>query len=81
MRTRPTRQSSHRCPKDVNPALFEEMLDLAPQGAVLERSYTDNFWRVFRFRIEAKPSRESGLKQGDTFELSLPLLFKGDIHA
>ena len=76
------RPISVRCPRDVKPDDFDEMMRLAPKGAVLNRHYIPKgasfkgWWRDFEFHIEGEPSKESGLKRGDTFTMSCVTLIK-----
>ena len=66
-----------RKPDDVSRENFEDMLKRAPKGGVLVKSAVSkspflgkNFWRDFYFEITGEPSRESGLKRGQTLVLS-----------
>jgi hypothetical protein len=57
------------------PHEHEQVFKIAPQGAVLQRTRRNRFWRDYIFLIEKKPSRISGLKLGDTFIVSAPTKF------
>lgn len=61
-----------RCPPDVNKEHFEEMLKMAPEGAVLYSTEKAGIWRDFTFLMKGNPSKESCLKVGDPFVVSLP---------
>ena len=55
---------------DVSQKEWDYVMSLAPQGCDLVRTRRYDFWRDFYFKVNRKPSRESGLKFGDTFVTS-----------
>lgn len=59
-----------RRPPDVSERNFKAMIALVPQGWRFVRSYVDDLWRVFVYRVtRALP----GIERGSLFEFVCPL--------
>ena len=67
-----------KCPKDVRPEDYRQMLDTIPKGFVLKSSKRNSYWRDFYFRLERRNTKlvSYGFKLGDSFETAVVCKFK-----
>ena len=62
-----------KCPRDVNPWVFNEMMECIPRGFVLKKSYLDGDRRHFVFLVKRKAKTPHEIPAGETFETACVL--------
>ena len=62
-----------KCPRDVEPKAFRDMMDVIPKGFVYQKSYIEDGARHFVFLVKRRPRTPQEIPQGETFITSCNL--------